>query len=77
MAPLLLAPWLALPLTDKYRPPYSASNAQVDSILGDLGYHVTYFNLDTEGYLHDDPNTIQQSKDIWDGAVEGANTATT
>ncbi|GJN77845.1 hypothetical protein PLIIFM63780_001338 [Purpureocillium lilacinum] len=59
------------------RPPYSASNAQVDSILGDLGYHVTYFNLDTEGYLHDDPNTIQQSKDIWDGAVEGANTATT
>ncbi|PNY28719.1 Peptidoglycan-N-acetylglucosamine deacetylase [Tolypocladium capitatum] len=53
------------------RPPYSASSAQTDGWLGELGYHVTYFNLDTEGYLHDSPATIQRSKDIWDEAVEG------
>ncbi|KAK5991535.1 Chitin deacetylase [Cladobotryum mycophilum] len=53
------------------RPPYSASNDNTDSWLGDLGYHVTYFNLDTEGYLHDDASQIQVSKDIWDTNVEG------
>jgi hypothetical protein len=53
------------------RPPYSASNDTVDAWLGELGYHVTYFNLDTEGYLHDDAISIQQSKDIWDANVEG------
>ncbi|KJZ72754.1 hypothetical protein HIM_07829 [Hirsutella minnesotensis 3608] len=59
------------------RPPYSASDARVDGWLGDLGYHVTYFNLDTEGYLHDSPALIQQSKGIWDAAVEGKNPAAT
>ncbi|KAH6997359.1 family 4 carbohydrate esterase [Ilyonectria destructans] len=59
------------------RPPYSASNATTDAWLGELGYHVTYFNLDTEGYLHDSADLIQDSKDIWDAAVEGAGTATT
>ncbi|KAH7246505.1 hypothetical protein BKA59DRAFT_439069 [Fusarium tricinctum] len=53
------------------RPPYSASNATTDAWLGELGYHVTYFNLDTEGYLHDSPNTISTSKAIWDSTVEG------
>ncbi|KAM0217679.1 hypothetical protein ACHAQI_001729 [Fusarium lateritium] len=53
------------------RPPYSASNATTDAWLGELGYHVTYFNLDTEGYLHDSPNTISTSKQIWDSTVEG------
>lgn len=53
------------------RPPYSASNDTTDAWLGELGYHVTYFNLDTEGYLHDEPGLIQESKDIWDDAVEG------
>ncbi|KAH6971552.1 hypothetical protein BKA56DRAFT_677651 [Ilyonectria sp. MPI-CAGE-AT-0026] len=59
------------------RPPYSASNATTDAWLGELGYHVTYFNLDTAGYLHDSADRIQDSKDIWDAAVEGADTATT
>ncbi|CAM1503177.1 Fc.00g079530.m01.CDS01 [Cosmosporella sp. VM-42] len=59
------------------RPPYSASNSTTDAWLNDLGYHIAYFNLDTEGYLHDSPNLIQASKDIWDAAVEGADTATT
>lgn len=59
------------------RPPYSASNAHVDALLGELGYHVTYFNLDTEGYLHDSPSAIQESKNIWDEAVEGKDPAST
>ncbi|PHH93102.1 hypothetical protein CDD83_954 [Cordyceps sp. RAO-2017] len=53
------------------RPPYSASDGRVDGWLAELGYHVTYFNLDTEGYLHDSPALIQQSKQIWDDAVAG------
>lgn len=54
-----------------FRPPYSASDERVDRRLGELGYHVTYFNLDTEGYLHNSAGAIQQSKNIWDNGVEG------
>ncbi|KAH0491983.1 hypothetical protein TgHK011_003383 [Trichoderma gracile] len=46
------------------RPPYSASNEDVNEWLGELGYHVTYFDLDTEGYLHDDDEAIEDSKEI-------------
>ncbi|KAL2677308.1 hypothetical protein Neosp_011077 [[Neocosmospora] mangrovei] len=53
------------------RPPYSASNEDTDAWLDELGYHITYFNLDTEGYLHDSPNMIDASKAIWDNTVEG------
>ncbi len=59
------------------RPPYSDSNDRTDRWLGELGYHVTYFNLDTEGYLHNEPNLIQQSKKIWDDAVEKRDPKTT
>lgn len=54
------------------RPPYSICPAACQSQLAQLGYHVIYFDLDTEGYLHDDAGQIQTSKDIWDEAVEGA-----
>ncbi|KAM0263148.1 hypothetical protein ACHAQJ_001301 [Trichoderma viride] len=53
------------------RPPYSASNEDVDTWLGELGYHVTYFDLDTEGYLHDSEEDIEISKGIVDKAFEG------
>ncbi|KAL6360794.1 hypothetical protein LRP88_06502 [Fusarium phalaenopsidis] len=53
------------------RPPYSASNEDTNAWLDELGYHITYFNLDTEGYLHDSPNMIAASKAIWDNTVEG------
>ncbi|OAA58674.1 Glycoside hydrolase/deacetylase, beta/alpha-barrel [Cordyceps fumosorosea ARSEF 2679] len=59
------------------RPPYSASNDKTDRWLGEMGYHVTYFNLDTEGYLHDSPDEIQDCKDIWDDAVEKRDPRTT
>lgn len=55
------------------RPPYSACNSNCERNLGDFGYHVTYFDLDTQGYLNDSPSLIQDSKDIWDAAMEDAN----
>ncbi|KAL7917460.1 carbohydrate esterase family 4 protein [Trichoderma austrokoningii] len=58
------------------RPPYSASNEDVDSWLGELGYHVTYFDLDTEGYLHDTADEIEVSKDIVDKAFSNKDTST-
>ncbi|KAL6883167.1 carbohydrate esterase family 4 protein [Trichoderma longibrachiatum] len=54
------------------RPPYSASNEDVDEWLGELGYHVTYFDLDTEGYLHDDDEAIEESKEIARTKLENA-----
>ncbi|KAI1432733.1 carbohydrate-binding module family 18 [Xylaria sp. CBS 124048] len=54
------------------RPPYSiCPTKSCGAQLANLGYHVTYFDLDTEGYLHDDPTQIQTSKNIWDQAVQG------
>lgn len=50
------------------RPPYSASNEDVDRWLGELGYHVTYFDLDTQGYLHDGEEEIEVCKNIVDKA---------
>ncbi|KAE9374828.1 carbohydrate esterase family 4 protein [Stipitochalara longipes BDJ] len=58
------------------RPPYSECNATCGALLGKLGYHVTYFDLDTEGYLNDDPTLIQNSKNIWDAAINPSNPAT-
>ncbi|KAJ2897891.1 putative peptidoglycan-N-acetylglucosamine deacetylase [Zalerion maritima] len=53
-------------------PPYSDCNAACEDIMDDLGYHITYFNLDTEGYLHNTEQAIQTSRDIWDARVEPA-----
>jgi hypothetical protein len=50
------------------RPPYSASNEDVDRWLGELGYHVTYFDLDTQGYLHASKDEIETCKNIVDKA---------
>lgn len=52
------------------RPPHSMSNGVTDAWLGELGYHVAYFDLNTLGYEKDDAELIQGSKDIWDRRVE-------
>ncbi|KAH8194847.1 hypothetical protein TruAng_010980 [Truncatella angustata] len=54
------------------RPPFSICEDECESMLYDLGYHVIYFDLDTEGYLNDDPTLIQASKDIWDENVDNS-----
>ncbi|KAI1815877.1 carbohydrate esterase family 4 protein [Poronia punctata] len=56
------------------RPPFSiCPTSTCGSQLAALGYHAIYFDLDTEGYLHDDPVAIQQSKNIWDANVPRSN----
>ncbi|KUJ20039.1 glycoside hydrolase/deacetylase [Mollisia scopiformis] len=58
------------------RPPYSECDSTCESRLQKLGYHITYFDLDTEGYLNDSPTLIQNSKNIWDAAIAQINAAT-
>jgi hypothetical protein len=58
------------------RPPYSSCDTACSTLLGTLGYHVTYFDLDTQGYLHDDPTLIQTSKDIFTNALKGVDPTT-
>lgn len=53
-----------------YSPPYSICPEKCQEQLAELGYHIIYFDLDTQGYLHDDPDKIQTSKDLWDEALE-------
>ncbi|ORY62299.1 uncharacterized protein BCR38DRAFT_458859 [Pseudomassariella vexata] len=50
------------------RPPYSSCTAAsgCESDLAALGYHVTYFDLDTQDYLHTTADLIQTSKDVFD-----------
>ncbi|KAL2271642.1 hypothetical protein VTJ83DRAFT_1013 [Remersonia thermophila] len=54
------------------RPPYSICPSSCQTILHSLGYHITYFDLDTEGYLHADASQIQASKNIWNNAMASA-----
>lgn len=57
------------------RPPYSDCTAECgcESDMADLGYHIIYFDMDTQDYLHDDPGLIQTSKDIFTAAIATAN----
>ncbi|KAE8333841.1 hypothetical protein BDV39DRAFT_188195 [Aspergillus sergii] len=50
------------------RPPYSSCTEESGCLkdIGNLGYHVILYDIDTEDYRHDSPNAIQGSKDIFD-----------
>jgi peptidoglycan/xylan/chitin deacetylase (PgdA/CDA1 family) len=50
------------------RPPYSSCTPEsgCESDMAALGYHIIYFDLDTQDYLNDSPDLIQNSKDIVD-----------
>ncbi|KAL5313846.1 hypothetical protein ACEPPN_018269 [Leptodophora sp. 'Broadleaf-Isolate-01'] len=60
------------------RPPYSSCNAECgcEADMAALGYHITYFDLDTSDYLNDSPSLIQNSKTIFDNALAGKSPAT-
>lgn len=62
------------------RPPYSSCTAEsgCESAMADLGYHVTYFDVDTDDYNQDAPNEIQNSKNWFKGNITagGAKPAT-
>lgn len=60
------------------RPPFSsctvASGCEADLLA--LGYHITYFDVDTQDYLNDSPTLIQNSKGFFDAAFVGKSPAT-
>ncbi|KAL3427788.1 chitin deacetylase [Phlyctema vagabunda] len=60
------------------RPPYSSCTAACgcEADMASLGYHITYFDLDTADYLNDSPALIQNSKNIFDQALAGASAKT-
>ncbi|KAF3002041.1 hypothetical protein E8E13_008907 [Curvularia kusanoi] len=62
------------------RPPYSSCTAEsgCEKDMADLGYHVTYFDVDTDDYNQDDVNKIQNSKNYFKGNItaNGASAAT-
>ncbi|KAF2738185.1 glycoside hydrolase/deacetylase [Polyplosphaeria fusca] len=53
------------------RPPYSSCTAEsgCESDLAALGYHIVYFDVDTDDYNQDDPNKIQNSKNWFQGNI--------
>lgn len=56
------------------RPPYSSCSQESGcwNDMATLGYHRTYFDLDTQDYLNQSPQTIQNSKDIVSSALRNA-----
>ena len=42
----------------------------------ELGYHITYFDLDTSDYLNDSPTLIANSLKIFDDALAGKSAET-
>jgi peptidoglycan/xylan/chitin deacetylase (PgdA/CDA1 family) len=60
------------------RPPYSACSEATgcEADMVDLGYHIVYFDLDTQDYLHDSTTLIQESKDIVEEFFAGKSAAT-
>ncbi|EFQ36004.1 polysaccharide deacetylase [Colletotrichum graminicola M1.001] len=51
------------------RPPYSICGAECQNQMVQLGYHITFFDLDTQGYLNTDPSQIGKSVALWDAAM--------
>jgi peptidoglycan/xylan/chitin deacetylase (PgdA/CDA1 family) len=53
------------------RPPYSSCTQESGCLddLGKLGYHLIYYDVDTDDYNNDHPERIQRSKDIFDQAL--------
>ncbi|KAF2865856.1 hypothetical protein BDV95DRAFT_599244 [Massariosphaeria phaeospora] len=59
------------------RPPYSSCTAGsgCEKDMADLGYHVTYFDVDTDDYNQDTPDKIQNSKNWFRGNITQAGSA--
>lgn len=57
------------------RPPYSSCSAEsgCESDMAELGYHVTYFDVDTDDYNQDNQIDIQKSKDWFKGNITANN----
>ncbi|KAF1834234.1 hypothetical protein BDW02DRAFT_579755 [Decorospora gaudefroyi] len=55
------------------RPPYSSCNGVCQEVLKDLGYVVSYFDLDTADYLNLTPELIQNAKDNFKEGIDTRN----
>lgn len=58
------------------RPPYSSCTGACETDMAKMGYHVTYFDLDTEDYLNDSPTMIQKPKNNFLGNISSQAAAT-
>ncbi|KAF2182165.1 carbohydrate esterase family 4 protein [Zopfia rhizophila CBS 207.26] len=61
------------------RPPYSSCTAEsgCEQDMADLGYHVSYFDLDTDDYNNVTPDKIQNAKNNFKNKVEPSNPSNT
>ncbi|RPA99574.1 glycoside hydrolase/deacetylase [Choiromyces venosus 120613-1] len=57
------------------RPPFSSCTADCVRTMQDLGYHIIYFDLDTDDYNNDSPDLIQNARNNFSNAVDGTNPA--
>ncbi|KAH8732274.1 hypothetical protein GQ44DRAFT_602887 [Phaeosphaeriaceae sp. PMI808] len=51
------------------RPPFSSCTGQCETDMAALGYHIIYFDVDTDDYNQDSPTQIQKSKDWFKGNI--------
>lgn len=57
------------------RPPYSSCSVESGCVqdMGELGYHITYYDIDTSDYMNDSPEAIHKSKAVFDNAMSNRN----
>lgn len=58
------------------RPPYSSCNAACVATMNTLGYHITYFDVDTDDYDNDSPLLIQNAKNNFNVKIAPSNKLT-
>lgn len=58
------------------RPPFSSCNAACMATMNALGYHVTFFDVDTDDYDNDSPLLIQNAKNNFLTKISPSNSNT-
>lgn len=53
------------------RPPYSSCTGACPTTMSDLGYHIIYFDVDTDDYDNDTPQLIVNAENNYNAKVEG------
>lgn len=53
------------------RPPYSSCSGSCPATMGDLGYHIIYFDVDTDDYNQDTPSTIVNAVNNFNKPIDG------
>lgn len=53
------------------RPPYSSCSGSCPATMGELGYHIIYFDVDTDDYNQDTPSTIVNAVNNFNKPIDG------